>query len=101
MSIKLIKRELFQCDQADESGERCEREGNRDAIKECGLCGKDICITHYELVTVSLQATRDHFTYYFCVDHTDEFLETLAKKYGDTRPIPQTGYGVTLPRMRH
>jgi hypothetical protein len=50
---------------------------------------------------VTLQGTRDHFTYYFCPDHTDEFMDTLSKKYGDTRPIPQTGYGVTLPRLRH
>jgi hypothetical protein len=101
MSTKLIKRELFQCDYVGENGERCDKEGNRDAIKTCCICGKDLCITHYELTTVTVQGTRDHFTYYFCVHHTDEFLDTLARKYGDTRPVPQTGYGVTLSRIRH
>lgn len=96
MSKKTIRIELFQCDHVDENGERCGRDGDREAIKSCGICGKDLCITHYELSTVTVQGTRDYFTYYFCPHHTDEFLETLALKFGNTRPVPQTGYGVTL-----
>ncbi len=96
MSKKQIQLELFQCDYENESGERCLRGGDREAIKVCGVCGKDICIAHYELTTVTFHATRDHFTYYFCPNHTDEFRRILIDKYGDTSPIPQTGYGVTL-----
>lgn len=96
MSKITITRELYQCDHMDHDGDRCPREGDREAIKTCGICKKDLCITHYELTTVTVQGTRDHFTYYFCVHHTDEFMATLAGKFGDTRPIPQTGYGVTL-----
>lgn len=96
MSTRLTTRELFQCDHTDENGVRCESEGNRDAIKSCGICRNDLCITHYELTTVTMQGTRDHFTYYFCINHTDEFMENLVNKFGDTRPVPQTGYGVTL-----
>ena len=96
MSRKTIQREVYQCDHIDEEGERCDREGDKEAIKTCGICRKDLCITHSELTTVTVQGTRDHFTYYFCMNHTDEFMENLINKFGDTRPIPQTGYGVTL-----
>jgi len=96
MSKIIITRQLFQCDHVHENGERCEREGDREAIKTCSICGIDLCITHSELSTVTVQGTRDYFTYYFCPDHTDEFLDTLALKFGNTRPVPQTGYGVTL-----
>ncbi len=99
--MKIIERELFQCDHNDEDGERCTREGSRDVIQTCGLCGKDLCAGHYEITTVTLQGTRDHFTYYFCTNHTDEFIESLVEKFGDTRPLPQTGYGVTLNRDSH
>ena len=96
MSKKIVIREVYKCDYVDDEGECCEREGDNLAIKTCGICGKDLCIAHYELTTVTLQGTRDHFTYYFCVNHTDEFMEILINKFGDTRPLPQTGYGVTL-----
>lgn len=86
----------FQCDHKDENGQRCQRSGDREEIKICGVCGKDVCITHYELTTVTWQGTRDHFTYYFCEEHTDIFRETLINKYGDTSPVPQTGYGMTF-----
>jgi len=88
--------EVFQCDHIDEDGVRCKREDDREAIKECSLCHRDICITHYELTTVTIQATRDHFTYYFCPHHNYEFMKTLIEKFGDTGPVPQTGYGITL-----
>lgn len=96
MSRKTISREVYQCDYVDEEGERCGREGDKEAIKTCGICRKDLCITHCELTTVTVQGTRDHFTYYFCMDHTDEFIKSLVEKFGNTRPVPQTGYGVTL-----
>ncbi len=96
MSIKTVSREVYQCDYVDEDGERCEREGDKEAIKTCSICGKDFCTGHYELTTVTIQGTRDRFTYYFCENHVDEFMENLINKFGDTRPVPQTGYGVTL-----
>jgi hypothetical protein len=96
MSKKTIDVEMFQCDFVDEDGDRCEREGDREAIKSCGICRKDLCTSHAELTTISLQGTRDHFTYYFCEEHTDQFIEALVERFGDTRPVPQTGYGVTL-----
>lgn len=93
MSTREIEREVYHCDHVDESGNHCSREGDREAIKICGVCHKDLCITHYELTTVTIQGTRDHFTYYFCPHHNDEFMEILVSKFGNTRPIPQQGYG--------
>ena len=96
MSKREIRIELYQCDHTDENGERCAAQGDREAIKECGVCGNDICITHYDLSTITVLGTREHFTYYFCEEHTDEFRQTLIDKFGDTSPVAQTGYGVTL-----
>ncbi|MEX0998838.1 MAG: hypothetical protein WD000_02600 [Thermodesulfobacteriota bacterium] len=96
MSKREIELEIFQCDYEDENGESCPRQGDTQAIKACSICHKDLCITHYELTTVTIQGTRDHFTYYFCPHHNDEFLDTLVDKFGDTRPIPQKGYGFRI-----
>jgi hypothetical protein len=96
MSKREIELEILQCDHEDENGERCPREGDTQAIKVCGICHKDLCSRHYELTTVTIQGTRDHFTYYFCPHHNDEFLNTLVDKFGDTRPIPQKGYGFRI-----
>lgn len=96
MSKTEIKREVYQCDHSEHNGDQCSVEGDREAIKACGVCNRDLCITHYELTTVTIQGTRDHFTYYFCPNHNDEFMDTLVKKFGDTKPIPQTGYGLNM-----
>ncbi|GJM14695.1 MAG: hypothetical protein DHS20C13_00220 [Thermodesulfobacteriota bacterium] len=96
MSKREIELEILQCDHEDENGERCTSEGDDQAIKVCSICNKDLCITHYDLTTVTIQSTRDHFTYYFCPHHNDEFLKTLVDKFGDTRPIPGSGYGLVL-----
>lgn len=96
MSKTTITLEIYKCDHTGEDGERCTRDGDREAIKTCSMCGKDLCIGHYEVATVTIQGTRDRFTYYFCDNHVDEFMEELIDKFGDTRPVPQTGYGVTL-----
>ena len=98
MSKTEIEIELFVCDHVGEDGEKCESSGDREAIKECGVCGNDICITHYDLSTVTISGTREHFTYYFCEEHTDEFRQILIDKFGDTSPLPQEGYGVTVSR---
>jgi len=34
--------------------------------------------------------------FYFCSLHTDEFMETLVEKFGDTKPVPRAGYGITF-----
>ena len=96
MSKREIEREVLQCDYVDEDGNRCVNEGDEQAIHVCGVCHKDLCITHYDLTTVTVQGTRDHFTYYFCPSHNDQFMETLVEKFGDSRPVAQTGYGITL-----
>jgi hypothetical protein len=96
MSKREIQVDIYECDHVDDNGERCGTQGDREAIKECGVCGNDICITHYELSTVTVRSTREHFTYYFCKEHTDQFRQVLMDKFGDTSPVPQTGYGVTL-----
>jgi len=96
MSKREIQLDIYECDHVDDNGERCGAQGDREAIKECGVCGNDICITHYELSTVTVRSTREHFTYYFCKEHTDQFRQVLMDKFGDTSPVPQTGYGVTL-----
>ena len=94
MSKTEIQREVFQCDHSDNNGDQCIKEGDREAIKYCSICSKDLCITHYDLTTVTIQGTRDHFTYYFCPHHNDQFMDTLVKKFGDTRPLSQKGYGL-------
>ena len=96
MSKREIKVDIYVCDHVDKDGVQCQSRGDREAIKECGVCGNDICITHYELSTVTIKGTREHFAYYFCEEHTDEFRQILIDKFGDTSPVPQTGYGVTL-----
>ena len=96
MSKREIEIQIYVCDHVCEDGRQCQSRGDREAIKKCGLCGNDICIKHYELSTVTIQGTREHFAYYFCEEHTDEFRRILIDKFGDTSPVPQTGYGVTL-----
>lgn len=98
MSKREIEVEIYLCDHVDEDGQRCEVTGDREAIKECGVCRNDVCITHYDLTTVTLLGTREHFTYYFCEEHTEEFRKTLIEKFGDTSPVKQEGYGMTVSR---
>ena len=96
MSKREIEVETYVCDHVEEDGEKCETSGDREAIKECSLCGSDNCITHYEVTTVTIQSTREQFTYFLCAEHTDEFRNILIDKFGDTSPVAQEGYGVTL-----
>ena len=91
MSKKTITVEMYQCDHVLEDGTRCESEGERQGIKSCALCQKDLCGRHYEQITVSSHGGRDTLTYHFCDDHTQEFMDTLINTFGDTRPVSYGG----------
>lgn len=91
MAKKTVSIEVFECDHVDENGARCANEGPRQAIKECALCRKDLCSRHYETLSVTRMGGTTALTYFFCSEHADEFLNTLVKTFGDTRPIPYAG----------
>ncbi|MGH7885837.1 MAG: hypothetical protein ACRENO_09100 [Thermodesulfobacteriota bacterium] len=86
MSKREVKINLYQCDHADESGTRCDLEGERQAIKQCALCKTDLCSRHYEYLSVTRHGGV-YLSYFFCPKHSDEFMDTLIKTFGDTRPI--------------
>jgi len=90
MSKMTVTVEVYKCDHV-EGGEPCTSEGNRQAIKECSMCGKDICGRHYETVSITSTRGRVSLTYFFCYDHAEEFVQTLIKTLGDTRPVPYAG----------
>jgi hypothetical protein len=91
MSKKTITVEMYQCDHTDEKGNRCINEGERQAVKECAMCKKDLCSRHYEMLTVSRMGGGTALSYFFCSDHAKEFIKTLAKTFGDTSPVPYAG----------
>ena len=90
MSKKTVTLEIFQCDHMDDSSNQCNIEGERQAIKQCALCQKDLCSRHYEMLTVNRHGGTI-LSYFFCSEHADEFIETLVKTFGDTKPIPYAG----------
>jgi len=91
MSKKTITVEMYQCDYEHEDGTRCDSEGERQGIKPCALCKKDLCSRHYEQVSVSSRGGRETLIYHFCEDHTQEFMDTLINAFGDTRPVAYAG----------
>lgn len=92
MSKKQVTIDIYECDQLDEDGVRCTIEGERQAIKQCALCKKDLCNRHYEALSVTRTGGGGTLlTYFFCSEHSEEFLVTLIKTFGDTRPIPYAG----------
>ncbi len=90
MSKRKISVEVYQCDNIGEDGERCTLEGERLAIKECVMCNKDLCSRHYQVLSVT-KSGNTVLTYFFCSEHSEEFLETLVKTFGDTRPVAYAG----------
>ncbi|MEQ9619739.1 MAG: hypothetical protein RIG61_11270 [Deltaproteobacteria bacterium] len=108
MSKKEIQLEVFQCDHEAEDGERCANEGDRDSVKSCHVCHKDLCKAHYHITTVVflraggqfttglLQGTRLRFLYYFCSHHSDEFMNTVIEKFGEGEYVPNIGDGTSL-----
>jgi len=91
MSTKTITVEMYQCDYVHPDGTRCESEGERQGIKRCALCNKDLCSRHYEQVSVSSRGGRETLIYHFCEEHTHEFMDTLINTFGDTRPVAYAG----------
>ena len=91
MSKKTITVERYQCDYVYDDGTRGDGEGERQGIKACALCKKDLCSRHYEQIVVSSRGGRDTLTYHFCEDHTQEFMDTLINTFGDTRPVAYGG----------
>lgn len=90
MSKRKISVEIYQCDDIGENGERCTLEGERLAIKECVMCKKDLCSRHYQVLSVT-KSGNTVLTYFFCSEHSEEFLDTLVKTFGDTRPVAYAG----------
>ncbi len=90
MSKREVTIELFQCDHVDETGEKCELEGERQAIKQCALCQTDLCSRHYDYLAVTRYGGT-FLSYFFCKEHADEFTDTLIKTFGDSRPITTGG----------
>ena len=90
MSKKEVTVEIYQCDDLETDGSRCEIEGERQAIKECALCKKDLCSRHYNVLSVTKSGSIV-LTYFFCSEHAEEFIDTLKKTFGDTGPIAYAG----------
>ena len=90
MSKKEVTIEIYQCDDTEADGNRCEIEGERQAIKECALCKKDLCSRHYNVLSVTKSGSIV-LTYFFCSEHAEEFINTLKKSFGDTGPIAYAG----------
>ncbi len=105
MSKREISVELFQCDYKDENGLRCANDGNREAIRICCVCGKDVCKMHSDLSTITVRGLKaPHFNnmpvvgqyryvYSFCVDHVDELKKILTDRFGDSYEVPSTTFG--------
>ncbi|HZX14568.1 MAG TPA: hypothetical protein VFF49_09250 [Thermodesulfobacteriota bacterium] len=95
MSMKIVTVEVFQCDHVDEKGVQCTSDGSRQAIKECSVCKKDLCSRHFETFSLSRLSSPNSagtsLTYFFCWGHAEEFVNTLVKTLGDTRPVPYGG----------
>ncbi len=91
MAKRTVTIEVFQCDYVDEKGVPCTNDGSRQAIKECAVCKKDLCSRHYEMFSLSNTSGRTSLTYFFCQEHAEEFINTLIKTLGDTRPVPYAG----------
>ena len=85
MAKTTITVDIYECDYKDDKGEKCELKGERSSIKECAICGIDLCSRHYQFLTVSRHG-GNILSYYFCNEHSNEFIELLVNKYGDTRP---------------
>ena len=90
MSMRTVKVEMFQCDYVDKNGERCDTEGERLQIRECALCHMDLCSRHYQTLSVSNNNVR-YLTYFFCENHSDEFVNTLMQTFGDVSPVETGG----------
>ncbi|MGQ0793581.1 MAG: hypothetical protein ACT4NX_05765 [Deltaproteobacteria bacterium] len=94
MGKKTITVDIFQCDFIDDKGS-CSNEGERPAIKQCAICKKDLCNRHYETFNIQKLSgptgASGTLIYFFCWDHSQEFINMLVQTLGDTRPIAYAG----------
>ena len=101
MSKRTIELEIVQCDYKDESGLRCTREGSRESIGQCCICGIDVCGSHSDLTSVTsrvlnnsmLVAGQHRYTFNFCIEHMDDLMNMVIEKFGDKYEIPPSYYG--------
>ena len=92
MAKTTITVEIYECDHIDDSGNKCDLKGERNSIKECAICKIDLCSRHYQFLTVNRHG-GNMLSYYFCNEHSNDFIESLVEKYGDTRPQASPNMG--------
>lgn len=94
MAKKIVEVEVLLCDHVDDKG-ACNGEGSRQAIKECAVCGKDLCSKHYQTFTISSLSSPSgagvSLIYFLCWQHAEEFVSTVIQTLGDARPVPYGG----------
>lgn len=90
LSKKQITVDIYQCDHIDEESSRCDIEGERQSIKQCAMCKMDLCSRHYQMLSVTRSGST-LLSYFFCPKHAEEFIDTLVKTFGDSRPISYAG----------
>ncbi len=90
MSKRTVKVDMYHCDYTEKSGKRCDLEGEKQQMRQCAMCSKDLCSRHYQSLSVSNNNVR-HLTYFFCEEHSEEFINTLIKTFGDTTLVEGGG----------
>lgn len=99
MSKKTIELQVVQCDYIDENGQRCAKEGSRESIRICRVCGIDVCENHSDLTTVTsrvldmLVAGQTRDVYSFCIEHIDDLVNLVIEKFGENYEVPPSYYG--------
>jgi hypothetical protein len=99
LSKTTIEIEVIQCDHVDETGQRCTKEGPRESIGSCRVCGIDVCDNHSDLTSVTsrvldmLVAGQTRDVYCFCIEHMDDLVKLVIEKFGDRYEIPPSYYG--------
>lgn len=101
MSKKTIELEVVVCDYKDGNGELCSREGTRESIRICRVCGIDVCEHHSDLSIVTsrvlnnnmLVAGQHREVYPLCIDHMDDLMNMIVEKFGSEYEIPPSYYG--------
>lgn len=100
MSKKEVDISVYLCDHVNEDGERCGKQGDREAMFVCCVCSKDLCLDHCDLSTVqttrfdtrSIRAGHFRYVYPFCFDHMDTFMNLLLEKFGEGYEKPVTSF---------
>ncbi|MGB3365494.1 MAG: hypothetical protein WBB48_12040 [Thermodesulfobacteriota bacterium] len=101
MSKKTIELEVVQCDYANENGERCSFEADKERMGTCSVCGIDVCGNHSEVSYVTsrvisdsmLRAGQNRYAYCFCVEHVDDLIRLVLETLGDKYEIPPNHLG--------